>query len=78
MKLTIIEWIMNFLGYGYVINLRSKEIHRLKTKHSNCRLNQMKRKKYVTKDRAMWLMNFPQLGKGWNGCRYCFSERDLG
>jgi len=78
MKLTVKEWIMKSLGYGYIANPKSKEIHRLETKHKNCRVEMMRRKRYITKKKAYELINMNPSSNGWNGCRYCFPEKDLG
>lgn len=76
MKLTIIEWVMLILGYGYVTNSKSKEIHRLRHKHVSCHLKEMKHKSYITRKKALELINMQ--GSKWNGCRWCWESRDTG
>lgn len=75
MKLTIKEKWMKFWGYGYVVNLhkRSREIHKLSNKHVNCNLHMMTNYKYVSSKTA-----FKLLEEGYNGCRYCWKEKDNG
>lgn len=74
MELTRKEKWMKFWGFGYVVNQATKEIHKLEEKHTNCRLDLMRHKKYVTWRRALRLI----LKKGYNGCRYCFPAFDKG
>jgi hypothetical protein len=75
MELTFKEKWMKFWGFGYVVNLRkrSKEIHRLSHKHVNCNLHMMTNYKYVTKKKALKL-----LSEGYDGCRFCWKNRDNG
>lgn len=75
MKLTVFEKFMYWLGYRYVYNKRSKEIHCLENKHVNCNFQIMSRKnkRYMTESKAMkHLMNEA------NGCRWCMSEFNNG
>lgn len=76
MKLTFAEKWYFFWGLCYVVNLnpKSKEIHRLIEKHENCNLDLMKRKRYVSHKKAMKLIT----NEGFNGCRWCWQEEDLG
>lgn len=76
MKLTFKEKWMKFWGYGYVANLRpsSLEIHRLDKKHTNCRLEMITDKIYVTRKKALKMIR----NDGFNGCRWCWKEKDLG
>jgi hypothetical protein len=63
-------------GFGYLVNHRSKEIHRLSEKHRNCHLDIIspKNSEHVTKRTAINLIK----KKGYNGCRWCMQEIDLG
>ena len=61
------------LGYSYVVNLGTREIHNLKNTHSNCSINMLTNKKFIKKKE---LKNY--LNKKFNGCRYCFKLEDKG
>ena len=74
MKLTFTEKWMMFWGLTYLVNLNTKEIHRLSNKKERCWLHLMCHKRYVTRRKALRLI----LKKGYNGCRYCFKEFDKG
>jgi len=61
-------------GMGYLVNFRPKEIHRLEHKHPNCRTEMIANGAFVTKRKANKLI----IENGFNGCRYCWKEKDLG
>jgi hypothetical protein len=62
---------LRLLGYKYVANLRSKEIHRLDTEFKQCNIPLIRRKKYLReKDLTLWLH------AGYNGCRFCMKAVD--
>jgi hypothetical protein len=62
---------LKLLGYRYVANLRSKEIHRLDTRFKQCNIELIRTKKYLReKDLAMWER------AGYNGCRFCLPFMD--
>jgi hypothetical protein len=74
MKLTKFEKFMYWLGYRYILNKSTKEIHRLSTKHKNCRLELMsnKNKKYISTNNVGMLFAI-----GYNGCKYCYKDEDI-
>lgn len=74
--LTLKEVGWMFLGLGYVVNHRSREIHRISDKHRNCHLGIISKKnsEHVSKREAMKLIK----EKGYNGCRWCNEETDKG
>jgi len=76
MKLTFWEFLMDLFGYGYVVNHRSREIHKLSDKSSNCKLELIAdhNREYISKSRALKLIN----KMGYNGCRWCWDEQDKG
>lgn len=74
MKLTFGEKFKKFFGYGYVMNLNGNEIHRLETKHKNCHTDIMTNKKYISKKKAIKLINDSKN----DGCRFCWKEKDNG
>jgi len=74
MRLTLEEWWFKFWGLGYLVNHNRKEIHRLKYKHVNCLTAAMTNKSYVSKSKALKLID----DGPYNGCRYCWKEKDEG
>lgn len=76
MKKTLIEKIMMLLGYRYVLNRRSDEIHRLENKHKNCQLKVMSscNKQYLTENQKDNLF----ADGGADGCRWCWNEKNTG
>lgn len=68
-----INFLRNLFGFTYIVNKRTKEIHDTKNEHSNCHLNLISRKRFVTKRKAYKLMK-----SGYNGCRWCMKEFDKG
>lgn len=73
MKLTTKEKWMKFWGLKYKVNHKSKEIHRLHNKHVNCNTHRIVNGEFVTEKKA-----FKLLKEGYNGCRYCWREKDNG
>ena len=71
--MTLKEKWFHLWGLGFVVNLRSKEIHRLKSKHRNCNTEKIRRVRYVSQKTAVRLLQ-----KGYNGCRWCWKEQDFG
>ena len=74
-KLTFWEKVNMFFGFGYLANIGTGEIHRLANKKATCRLHMITNKMYVSKKRALKLM---ETGKGYNGCVKCYKEKDNG
>jgi len=64
------------LGFKFIRNKRSKEIHRLKHSAGNCQLSLIapQNGKYCTKLYALFLMKF----KKHNGCVHCYKSKDNG
>lgn len=60
----------------YIANRRSKEIHRIGFAHPACSLVKMSEANaiYCTRLWAWFLIRF----RGYNGCRYCWPEKDRG
>lgn len=72
---TFYENLMIMFGYKYLLNKRSKEVHKLCSKHKNCGINLMSRKnkKYLTEAQKDHLFDNDIA----NGCRWCYSERNI-
>ena len=62
-----------WLGYKYLVNHNTKEIHVLKEVTTKCRLAMMSNKEVITSRKVKKLLN-----KGYNGCRHCYKEEDEG
>jgi hypothetical protein len=62
---------MRLLGYKYVVNRRTKEIHRLDYRHANFDIYSIKNYSFVKNDADLDFY-YPD----YNGCRFCFPERD--
>jgi hypothetical protein len=71
MKIKIKFLFARILGYGYLVNLRSKEIHRLNSKYTQCNLDSIKKYKFIKKKQITVWMQY-----GYNGCRFCMPEID--
>lgn len=69
------KWYM-FWGLGYLVNHRSKEIHRVYFKHKNCKTEVMtdNNSEFVSHRRAINLIR----KHGYNGCRWCWPVADKG
>jgi len=73
MKIKIFDKIKIAIGYRYMVNLNSKEIHDLKNPHVNCKTDLIVNKKFITKKSLnVYLQN------GYNGCKWCLPEYDKG
>lgn len=73
MRLTIFEKLAKkYLGYKYLVNLRSKQIHDLNNTHHMCHLPTIKRKnvKIVTFSTVIRLR-----GRGYDYCNFCFKVK---
>ncbi len=69
------NWFQILFGYDYVANIRTKEIHKV---DSGCRcLKDFARhnQKFLTRKEAMKILKGDH---GFNGCRWCMKEFDLG
>ena len=67
------NYFLEFLGYRYYANHRTKEIHRANSTDSRCRFDLMTKVERITKRKLKKL-----LATGYNGCRWCMKEYDLG
>lgn len=61
------------LFFGFIVNHRTKEIHRVSESKTDCRIHLMTRAEYCSKRRADgYLLN------GYNGCSKCYKSEDKG
>lgn len=73
-EITIIEYLLSLLGYKYVANKNTKEIHNFLVPHHNCHKDLMARKskKYLTTKGKNKLLASGE----YNGCRWCMKSED--
>ena len=67
------NYFLEFFGYRYYANHNTKEIHRIDSSDVRCRFSLMTHKERITKRKLKKL-----LANGYNGCRWCMKEYDLG
>jgi len=67
-------WLMETLfDCNYLVNFASKEIHYLDKQHHNCHIFEIKKFHLIKEENIE-----DYIKKGFNGCRYCLKEYDLG
>jgi hypothetical protein len=71
-KLTFREKWSGFLGFSYRVNLNTKEVHRLESKHINCLKSDRKNTMYVTEKTANMFVD----KREFNGCKWCWRSKD--
>ena len=64
---------IEFFGWRYIVNHNTKEIHRADSTDSRCRFHLMTKCERITKRKLKKLLE-----RGYNGCRWCLQEYDLG
>jgi hypothetical protein len=62
--------ILEAVGYKYIINKATKEIHYVPKINNACGVQNMRHGRYVSKKKAYRLIK----KKGYNGCIHCFRE----
>ena len=72
LMLTLRYLLFETIGFAFVINKTTKEIHRLKLSRPECLLDSMIKRRYATKLYALYLIKY----KGYNGCNYCWKEKN--
>ena len=65
---------LELIGYKFIANHNSKEIHRVTGITNQCRLLPMTNAEYCSAKTAKRLIK----DSGYNGCRYCYKEADNG
>ena len=62
------------LGYKYLVNDNSMEIHKLNNIHKNCHVPIMNKEntKYIRKSYLKYFLRC-----NYNGCRWCFKEKHI-
>lgn len=65
--------IEKLFGIKYIVNHNSKEIHKIKNITKVCRTYLMTKANYISKKKAEKLLN-----SGYNGCCFCYPEKDDG
>ncbi|MDR1347365.1 MAG: hypothetical protein LBJ63_02895 [Prevotellaceae bacterium] len=59
------------IGFRFIANHRTGEIHRVDSLHVNCNIEAMTRAGYCT-----WLWHKILLRRGYNGCYWCNREEN--
>ena len=67
------SWFLELLGFKYIVNHHTKEIHRAESTDSRCRFFLMTKAERINKKKLQKLLT-----QGYNGCRWCMREYDLG
>jgi hypothetical protein len=65
--------IKEWFGFKLIANHNTREIHRAEHITDRCRLFMMRNASYISTSKANKL-----LAKDYNGCRYCYKEKDKG
>lgn len=66
--------ILEAIGFKYIINKATKEIHYAPRISNKCGIQYLRNGKYATARRVKRLIT----KKGYNGCVHCFPEQDNG
>jgi len=64
---------LEFIGFKFIANNNTGEIHRVETLSKACRISMMTNARYITGRKVRKLLK-----KGHNGCRFCYAEKDNG
>ena len=67
--------ILELIGFRFIVNHKTNEIHRVRHITKNCMIQVMTNGRYNTKWRVKKLM---KRNERYNGCRYCYKEKDTG
>lgn len=63
--------LLECIGFKFIVNHESKEIHRVNLLTQNCFVKKMKNSVYST----LWSVK-RLLKKGYNGCTHCYKSKD--
>lgn len=66
------NYFLELIGFGYIVNHGTKEIHRVDRITPACGLHYLRNYGYGTRLYALMLIKW----FGYNGCCHCFSEKD--
>lgn len=68
------NWLLKLLGYTYLLNKNTYEIHNLENVKTNCGLNYSNRKNFkrITRSKMLNLMKQEK----YDGCRHCLTKYD--
>ena len=77
---TFREWWMCLIGFPYLLNINSMEVHDLRKKTKNCWINLMtpKNKLYLSEKQFQDTLKNGHKGKPVNGCRWCLKKHNTG
>jgi hypothetical protein len=68
------DWLKRLLGYRYLVNMRSAEVHDIKGEKGNCRISKISKenKRWITDRKLDKLRAADKV----NGCRWCMPYMD--
>lgn len=69
--LNIAEYCFSRMGFRYMVNLDSKEIHDLYNRSGMCHIEKIEKRVFVPKFIMLLLLKF-----GFNGCYWCNNKYD--
>ena len=74
------EWIKKILGYDYLLNTNTGEVHYLPKANKRCAIGGIKEenKLLISKARFRKLRGTWHNGHFINGCKWCLRKHDLG
>lgn len=64
---------LELIGFKFIVNHESKEIHRVKFLTENCFVDTMVNSGYATARKVKKLLR-----QNYNGCRHCYKAEDKG
>lgn len=65
--------LLELIGFKFIVNHSSKEIHRVQYLTMNCFIDKMKHSGYATSWKVKRLLK-----RNYNGCRHCYSTENKG
>lgn len=66
------NYLLEILGFRFIVNRKTKEVHRVATLHPSCQIPLLRNGKYFTLSGIKKLLR----GSEYNGCIHCFKEKD--
>ena len=65
---------MEWLGFRFVLNRNTGEVHDLRNERKNCRIDMMTNMRYMRRRKVVKLIKAGEA----NGCRWCLKKWDTG
>lgn len=67
--MNILQYILTRIGFRYIVNLNTGEIHDSQNRQYGCHLELMKHKRFITEKQMHGLIE-----RGFDGCRWCMPK----